>query len=394
MSKTKFPIYHFTFAVLVAIFALSIINRHTIYGYFSRYNNDNNTNIDSNTTNNDEIISSKLTDECPVNYPNCTSCDDLNPKCGQLAELGECDTHPGWMTINCAKSCKHCHFHDYYVRCVNNPKLMNDNNYNNTPSLHENYTLNDMFNGILKYYYNNKNKKDIFGNKLIKYKIKTLSSPNKHDKYISKKNKKRINGPWILRFDNFVSKKEAQQIINVAGTFERSTDVGKRDNTGHFEKVVSKSRTSKNSWCQNRCWEDPTVQTVMNRISKLLGINVNNTETFQILKYDINEYYKQHHDFIQPQTKMSCGPRILTFFLYLSDVEDGGETSFPLIKIKNKPKLGRAILWPSVLDSNPLKMDKRTYHAALKVKKGVKYAANAWFHLNDFQTPNLWSCTG
>jgi len=31
------------------------------------------------------------------------------------------------------------------------------------------------------------------------------------------------------------------------------------------------------------------------------------------------------------QNGLVCGPRILTFFLYLSDVEEGGETSFSLL---------------------------------------------------------------
>jgi hypothetical protein len=37
---------------------------------------------------------------------------------------------------------------------------------------------------------------------------------------------------------------------------------------------------------------------------------------------------------------MPAGPRILTFFLYLSDVEEGGETSFPYLDIAIKPKKG------------------------------------------------------
>jgi len=70
------------------------------------------------------------------------------------------------------------------------------------------------------------------------------------------------------------------------------------------------------------------------------------------------------------------------------------KTDFPNIGVRAKPKLGSAILWPSMQDSDPTKADMRMYHQAMPVKKGVKYAANAWIHLYDYRVPNLWGCTG
>jgi prolyl 4-hydroxylase len=84
------------------------------------------------------------------------------------------------------------------------------------------------------------------------------------------------------------------------------------------------------------------------------------------------------------------GPRIMTFFLYLNDVEEGGETRFTdlmgddsKIYLDVAPKKGRALLWPSMLNEDLLAYDIRTYHAATEVKKGLKYGANAWLHLRD-----------
>ncbi len=65
-----------------------------------------------------------------------------------------------------------------------------------------------------------------------------------------------------------------------------------------------------------------------------------------------------------------------------------------LNNLKVKPKKGRALLWPSVLDNNPEEQDPRTHHSAAAVIKGKKYAANAWIHLYDFAKSNLWGCTG
>jgi prolyl 4-hydroxylase len=82
-------------------------------------------------------------------------------------------------------------------------------------------------------------------------------------------------------------------------------------------------------------------------------------------------------------------------FLYLSDVEEGGETSFPYLDIAVKPKRGRALLWPSVLDKNGLtEQDGRTHHQALPVIRGLKFAANAWLHSHDYMVANRWGCTG
>jgi hypothetical protein len=66
------------------------------------------------------------------------------------------------------------------------------------------------------------------------------------------------------------------------------------------------------------------------------------------------------------------GCRILTVYLYLNDVEEGGGTNFPVLDLTVMPKQGRVVLWPSVLDSNPHDMDNRTNHQALPVVQGVK----------------------
>ena len=108
------------------------------------------------------------------------------------------------------------------------------------------------------------------------------------------------------------------------------------------------------------------------------------------------QYYKDHHDEsgdVHDEQYNVDGPRVLTFFLYLNDVEEGGETQFTNIfgddtdiYLNVKPKRGRALLWPSMLNEDLLAYDVRTYHAALEVKKGFKYGANAWLHLRNYRT--------
>ena len=57
------------------------------------------------------------------------------------------------------------------------------------------------------------------------------------------------------------------------------------------------------------------------------------------------------------------------------------------------PKAGRAVLWPSVYDSDPLKDDQRTFHEALPVVAGTKFAANGWIHMYDYVAPQSRGCT-
>ena len=81
--------------------------------------------------------------------------------------------------------------------------------------------------------------------------------------------------------------------------------------------------------------------------------------------------------------------------MYFSDVEEGGETFFPRLNVSVKPQKGSALLWPSVRNRSPnSEIEDLTIHAALPVKKGVKFAANSWIHLRDYRTPNFWGCTG
>jgi prolyl 4-hydroxylase len=120
----------------------------------------------------------------------------------------------------------------------------------------------------------------------------------------------------------------------------------------------------------------------------------NNSEALQMLKYEVGEFYKSHHDFLKNSEEKQPGVRILTMYLYLNDVEKGGGTKFNQLNITVMPKRGRAVLWPSVRNNYPHKKDGRTVHEALPVEAGVKYGVNAWFHQYDFRTPYIKGCSG
>ena len=130
----------------------------------------------------------------------------------------------------------------------------------------------------------------------------------------------------------------------------------------------------------------------MQRVEKITGIPETNSENLQLLRYGHTQFYQTHSDYIPYQLERPCGVRILTFYFYLNDVEEGGGTNFPKLGATVTPKRGRAVLWPSVFDDKPNIKDSRADHQALPVIKGVKYGANAWIHMRDFKTPNSKGC--
>ena len=88
-------------------------------------------------------------------------------------------------------------------------------------------------------------------------------------------------------------------------------------------------------------------------------------------------FYGRHHDFMISKERSTCGPRVLTFLVYLNDVEEGGATSFSHLGVNVAPKRGRAIVWANIV------FDERTAHEALPVIKGTKYASQVWWHQYD-----------
>eukprot|EP00526_Cylindrotheca_closterium_P020859 CAMPEP_0113658274 /NCGR_PEP_ID=MMETSP0017_2-20120614/31624_1 /TAXON_ID=2856 /ORGANISM="Cylindrotheca closterium" /LENGTH=201 /DNA_ID=CAMNT_0000572521 /DNA_START=92 /DNA_END=693 /DNA_ORIENTATION=- /assembly_acc=CAM_ASM_000147 len=157
-----------------------------------------------------------------------------------------------------------------------------------------------------------------------------------------------IDGPWVVTFDNFFTEDEANALIKGGEQvgFERSTDQGKMNAIGEREKVVSTTRTSSNAWCIGACERIPQVKEVSHRIEEVTRVS------FQILEYGHDQFYRSHHDSSGSEKGLS-GHRILTFFLYLTDVEEGGETKFNKLGIQVKPKRGRALVWPSVKNEDP-----------------------------------------
>ena len=102
-------------------------------------------------------------------------------------------------------------------------------------------------------------------------------------------------------------------------------------------------------------------------------------ENIRIKKYTDNgkDVFKNHVDVLRSQGPSS--KRFLVFIMYLSDVEEGGETSIPRYNVKCKPKVGRLLMFPPFW-THP--------HQGEKVIKGTKYQIMTYLHMGDINDNN------
>lgn len=320
------------------------------------------------------------------------NCKNKNQLCSFWAAIGECQKNMAFMKIQCAPACQTCHLIDMESRCPKLPDAI--------PALKPG-DLNSMFQRIVDTAPGNRTLTDedrlqLAKSEMTEYSVTVHSRPS--DDPVTEVNidlDKRLP-PWLITFENFLTDDECDAMIQLGYEkgYKRSEDVGAEKFDGTVDSKQSKGRTSENAWCSSRngCRDEPVPKRILDRMSNVMGIPSMNSEDFQILKYEVGQFYNTHHDYIPHQKERQCGPRILTFFLYLSDVNEGGGTDFPNLEITVKPKKGRAVLWPSVYNSEPMRVDSRFRHGALPVEAGLKFGANAWIHMYDYQTPQMIGC--
>eukprot|EP00483_Globobulimina_turgida_P001970 UN01972 len=185
-------------------------------------------------------------------------------------------------------------------------------------------------------------------------------------------------------------------MIEIGGrNFKRSVDAGKMSgNDAKFAEVISDARTSSNDWCVRGCWDNPIINGMAQKAENITRIPKENSEYFQVLRYFEGQYYVQHTDYIVGHLDLPIGPRVYTYYIYLNDVEEGGETKFNRLGAAVKPKRGNVVLWNNVKNEDPFQIEAKANHEALPPIKGVKYGANMWIHMFNFHQPFSISCTG
>lgn len=127
----------------------------------------------------------------------------------------------------------------------------------------------------------------------------------------------------------------------------------------------------------------PIVRMVTRRIDDLLGIDTSWGETFQGQRYLPGQEFRIHCDWFPtdstfwPEESRLGGQRSWTAMIYLNEVEEGGTTDFPYLKISNLPQRGTLLAWNNADPRGEPNM--MTLHAGLPVVRGVKYILTKWY---------------
>eukprot|EP01024_Parvocaulis_polyphysoides_P024643 TRINITY_DN2252_c0_g2_i1.p1 TRINITY_DN2252_c0_g2~~TRINITY_DN2252_c0_g2_i1.p1 ORF type:complete len:324 (-),score=54.98 TRINITY_DN2252_c0_g2_i1:443-1414(-) len=199
--------------------------------------------------------------------------------------------------------------------------------------------------------------------------------------------------PRVILYPNFLDAERCDHIIKTAQ--QRLAPSGVAWRKGEKPLSNQQIRTSQGCFVSRRDDPDGVLAWVEERISQITMVPVGHGEAFNVLKYELDQKYSAHYDTFDPEM---YGPqdsqRIATVLLYLSDVEEGGETIFPLegyqgmgrlngidyekcdSGLKYKPRKGDAVLFWSMHPNGTF--DRHALHGGCPVKKGTKWVATKW----------------
>lgn len=101
-----------------------------------------------------------------------------------------------------------------------------------------------------------------------------------------------VDSPWVITLENFITPQEAQFLIDQGAAigYHRSADVGKQKADGTYGDDINDQRTSENAWCENACADHPVTVDIMQRIERITGIPATNSESLQLLRYDVGQF--------------------------------------------------------------------------------------------------------
>lgn len=180
----------------------------------------------------------------------------------------------------------------------------------------------------------------------------------------------------IYEIDNFLTDQECDMMIEKINPLCAPSTVTNPD----ADKQV---RTSSTAFMR---LDDPFTADINMKFHAFMRIPLTHAEEPQGQKYDVGQEFKKHCDWfdknsIYNQVHLNMGQRTFTLMVYLNNVEEGGETSFPRINHDVRPRKGKAVIWCNITADN--QGNWWSEHWGKPVIKGVKYIVTKWFREHD-----------
>lgn len=210
--------------------------------------------------------------------------------------------------------------------------------------------------------------------------------------------------PRAYLYHNFLSPEECDHIIKIAMPHIQRSGVVNMDGSISEDNI----RTSWGTFLTRG--QDEVIYAIEHRLANWTHLPAGHAEDMQVLRYQFNQTYGAHWDDLDenenPEGLGGGSVRVVTVLIYLSDVEEGGETAFPHSRWLDRerqtagakysdcakdgvaalPRKGNAIMfWDTKVGS--VRQDKYSMHAGCPVLKGTKWTAVKWIHAKPFGGP-------
>ncbi|CAF1314684.1 unnamed protein product [Adineta ricciae] len=208
--------------------------------------------------------------------------------------------------------------------------------------------------------------------------------------------------PLIIYIEQFLTQNEIQHIIDLAEPLFQPSMILTNDGNADRSKV----RTSTTAPLERQ--HTPIVKCIEQRFAQFQGdLDVECIEPLQVVKYDADQHYGPHYDWISdPERLRISGQRVTTFFTYLHAHCSMGETEFISIPfnrslherfcdilvcddnstnygLRFRPLVGNSVFWYNMDEFG--QVDYATYHTGHSPgKNGQKIGLNTWTRLNKF----------
>ena len=126
--------------------------------------------------------------------------------------------------------------------------------------------------------------------------------------------------------------------------------------------------------------ENSLLQKLESRIAALLRWPLDHGEAIQVLRYQVGQEYRPHHDYVDPSKAGAApflargGQRVGSLVMYLNTPARGGGTNFPDAKLEIAAHKGNAVFF-SYGRPDPTT---GTLHGGMPVLAGEKWVATKW----------------